>query len=95
MKELEEIRKELDAVDQDLVRLFERRMQLSREVAAYKQARGLPVLDEKREAQVLASRAAMAEDADLAPAVQALFTTIMALSREQQRQSMREGPRHA
>lgn len=48
MKELSDIRKELDAVDSELVALFEQRMNLCREVAEYKIAHHMQVLDSSR-----------------------------------------------
>ena len=59
MRELAQIRQELDEIDREMVKLFERRMTLCREVARTKLAQGKPVLDASREAQVLESRAAM------------------------------------
>ena len=47
--ELEQARREIDAVDAEMAALFCRRMDAVRRVAAYKQARGLPVLDASRE----------------------------------------------
>lgn len=84
MKELAQIRRELDQTDRALVALFEQRMNLSRQVAAYKLAHGLPVLDASREAQVLESRRAMLKDSAWAPAVTELYETLMALSRREQ-----------
>ena len=90
MKELAELRLELDQLDREIVSLFERRMGVSRQVAQYKQAHGLPVLDAGREAQVIASRQALLEESSLAPAVGTLFETIMALSRQEQEQWLQE-----
>jgi len=90
MRDLQEIRQSLDAVDREIVRLFEERMQLSREVAAYKIANGMPVLDQSREAQVLASRCAMLKDPYWAPFVEELYESIMAMSRAEQRDMLRE-----
>ena len=84
MKSLAESRAALDAVDQKIVRLFEERMMISRDVAVYKIANGMPVLDRSREAQVLDSRAAMLEDPYWAPSVRRLYEEIMAISRAEQ-----------
>ncbi len=51
--ELEQARREIDAVDAEMAALFCRRMDAVRRVAAYKQARGLPVLDAAREEAVV------------------------------------------
>ena len=40
---LEEIRTEIDALDKELLALFERRMDLCRDVALYKKEHNLPV----------------------------------------------------
>ena len=50
---LEEIRKEIDKIDKDLMQLFFQRMQVVKDVANYKIANGLPVLDKKREEEKL------------------------------------------
>ena len=90
MHELTELRAELDRIDRELVALFEKRMAVSREVAAYKMAKGLPVLDASREAQVIASRQAMLRDPRLSGAAAELFKTVMALSRREQERVMEE-----
>ena len=90
MRELAQIRQELDEIDREMVKLFERRMTLCREVARTKLAQGKPVLDASREAQVLESRAAMLADASLAEAVRALYREMMALSRQEQEKLLRE-----
>lgn len=84
MKSLEQCRAELDAVDRQIVRLFEERMILCRDVAKYKIAHDMPVLDRAREEQVLHSRAAMVEDPYWAESVRALYEAIMAISRAEQ-----------
>lgn len=95
MQDLQETRKALDAVDREIVRLFELRMTLARDVAAYKLANGMPVLDRSREEQVLESRCAMLADPYWAPAVRALYEQIMALSRAEQEKMMKEAAEHA
>lgn len=44
MRTLEELRVEIDRIDQQMVRLFEERMQVVAEVMAVKKAAGLPIL---------------------------------------------------
>ena len=45
MDELKDIRKKIDGIDAQLAGLFEQRMECAREIAAYKAAHGLSVLD--------------------------------------------------
>lgn len=95
MKDLEQVRLELDAVDREIVRLFEQRMVLSRDVVAYKMAHGMPVLDSSREEKVLSSRMAMLEDAHWAESVRSLYEEIMRLSRKEQQRILEEAEQHA
>ncbi len=92
MRSLEECRQQLDEVDRDIVRLFEQRMMVARDVARYKIAHDLPVLDQSREEMVLASRVSMLKDGHFAGSVRTLYECIMALSRqEQERLLLEEG----
>ena len=50
---LEEIRTEIDALDKQLLALFERRMDLCRDVALYKKEHSLPVFQPEREEKLL------------------------------------------
>lgn len=90
MDELQGLRFEIDAIDAQMVELFRRRMEITGKVGQYKLARGLPVLDAGREAQVLEKKAALA-GADLRDDVTALYETVMALSRRQQQRLMASG----
>ena len=95
MKELAEVRQELDAVDRQIVALFEQRMTLARDVVAYKMAHGMQVLDRSREEKVLESRAAMLNDPYWEDSVRALFEGVMALSRAEQECILKEAENHA
>lgn len=78
------LRKEIDAVDIKIVELFEKRLEIAGKIGKYKAQNHLPVFDAEREEVVLHSRG------DLAPEhrqqVETLYRTIMALSREEQKQ---------
>ena len=50
---LETFRERIDKVDNELIRLFEERMTISGEIAAYKKDKNLPLLDRTREAAKL------------------------------------------
>ncbi len=84
MISLEECRAALDAVDREIVRLYEKRMTIVQDVARYKMAKGLPVLDRSREEQVLDSRTAMLQDPSRTESLRTLFECLMALSRAEQ-----------
>lgn len=84
--ELSELRTEIDAVDEELLQLFLRRMRLSEGVADYKLAHGLPLLNRQREREILADMAE--KSGDLERYSYQLFTTLFSLSRAHQSQRM-------
>ena len=86
MSKLEELRQSIDQIDQELVRLFERRMAVTHEVGEYKQANGIPVLDTAREREVLAKKVNLISNPDLQADVVQLYENIMAISRRRQQE---------
>lgn len=90
MKDLSQLRQEIDIIDRQLVALFEQRMAVTQQVGKYKLAQGLPVLDRNREEQVLAEKAALLQDKNLTADVTDLFEAIMAISRRQQQKLLDE-----
>lgn len=84
---LEEIRCEIDRENTVILEAFLRRMDLSREVAAYKKSVGRAVLDAAREREVLAD-IAMKTPEDRRRESRALFSRIMQISREAQVKEM-------
>lgn len=85
---LEDIRNELDQLDQELVHLFEKRRNLSRQVALYKLGVHKPILDEAREKEKIAAVRAMAENSEEADAVEALFNYLLNDSKNLQKEIM-------
>ena len=90
MRTLEELRVEIDRIDQQMVQLFEERMQVVAEVMAVKKAAGLPILDASREEAVVAKNTTRLSDPALADYYERLIRQMMALSREYQAKLMEE-----
>ncbi|MBO5035996.1 MAG: chorismate mutase [Clostridia bacterium] len=80
--DLSEIRKKIDEIDSKLLPLFLERMNLSAEVAAYKKANNLPVLNKGREREILDR--VMKESGEMDQFSHRLYTTIFELSRAYQ-----------
>ncbi len=91
MKDLEELRKEIDVIDRQLVALFEQRMEVVTGVAEYKLAHGLPVLNAGREQKVLEKCVSLLENRDYSDAVTRWMQTTMTLSREAQEKFLAQG----
>ena len=90
MRELVDIRKEIDSVDADIVALYEKRMKLAEQVAEYKIGTGKKVLDKEREKSKLEKIAGLASTDFTRCGVTELFEQIMAMSRKRQYQMLRE-----
>ena len=86
MEDLQELRKQIDQIDQEMVRLFEARMDVCRQVAEYKIANGKKVLDRSRELEKLDTLGGMAHNDFNRHGVRELFQQIMAMSRKLQYQ---------
>ncbi len=81
--ELNDIREHIDAIDDELVQLFARRMACSAEIARTKQQTARPIRDRSRERAII-NRLTAASGAELAPYVRALYEHIFDLSRSYQ-----------
>jgi len=82
--DLREYRERIDEIDDALLRLFTERMDVSREIALYKNERGLPVYDAAREAEKLGAINGKAR-ADMRPYAAELYRALSALSRAYQK----------
>lgn len=76
---LSEVRKEIDGIDDELLRLFCRRMDCAKEVARIKAQEHLPVLNPKREQEILEAVGGAA--GEYGGAARILFSTMMDVSR--------------
>lgn len=84
MIDLLKCREEIDAIDQQIVDLFQKRMVVSGKVADYKRSTGKPIFDKTREDAILEKLGNMAEDEFQKHCLQELFSQIMSMSRKLQ-----------
>jgi chorismate mutase/prephenate dehydratase len=81
--DLDELRKKMDGVDNDLVRLFQQRMDISAEIAVYKHQNNLSIHDPARERQKLFDLSDKM-DAGRESYITALYYLLFELSRAEQ-----------
>ena len=84
--DLQHLRDQLDDIDGQIVHLYEKRMDICREVAEYKIENGKQVLDKEREKSKLQTLKAMASNDFYRHGVEELFEQIMSMSRKLQYQ---------
>lgn len=90
MLDLEQLRKQLDDIDRQMVALYEDRMELCRQVGEYKWETGKRILDKEREKQKIQTVSALAHNEFNRTGISELFEQIMAMSRKLQYQIITE-----
>lgn len=88
--DLTELRKEIDLTDEQIVKLYEQRMEICKEVAQYKIETGKKVFDRQRETEKLSKVKALAHNEFNAQGVEELFEQLMSMSRKLQYQMLTE-----
>jgi len=81
--DLLDYRSQIDEIDEKIVSLFVRRMEIAKGIGQYKKANHLPVLDANREQEKLDMVASMAPEA-LQAYIRDLYRALFALSRRYQ-----------
>ena len=89
--DLQNLRKKIDEIDNDLIDLFQKRMDVSAEVALYKQKNNLPVYDPAREQQKLHEISCKVKKGGEAY-ITALYSLIFELSRTEQERIINSSP---
>ena len=82
--DLLELRQQIDVIDSQIVDLYEKRMDVSRQVAEYKISTGKKVFDKQREAEKLAKVKSLTHNEFNSHGVEELFEQIMSMSRKLQ-----------
>lgn len=90
MRDLTDIRQEIDAVDKGILDLFTKRMELACQVAQYKISTGKKVYDKAREEEKLETLSSYVDGEFNTQAVKELYTQIMSISRKKQFALLRE-----
>ncbi len=88
MATLDELRDQLDQIDDQMVRLFEERMDVCEQVGAYKVENGMKVLDRTREQEKLQDVMSKASTEFNKKGVEELYQQLMSMSRKLQYQQL-------
>ena len=89
INDINDIRKEIDEIDKQLVELYIRRMNCSAEVAEYKREHNMPVLDASRE-RALLNKISELSGSEFEEYTRTLYSTILDLSRSYQHSKLGE-----
>ncbi len=82
---LEELRNQIDQIDEEMKNLFLKRMLIAHKIGIYKEKNNLPLVDEKREKEIMNRLTKSIKDQDLLPYYESFLRYIMKLSKDYQR----------
>ena len=85
---LEKQRAEIDAIDREIVALFEHRMQVVVDVARIKKENGIAILDASREKEVITKVQSYLKDDTLKEELAEAYETLMKVSKDYQKKRM-------
>ena len=84
MKDLLECRKEIDEIDKELMKLFEKRMHVVSDVIAYKLKHNMEIFQSDREKEVIEKNISRLEDEALKEYAKAFLVSMMNVSKSYQ-----------
>ncbi len=85
MKDIKETRKQINEIDKEMANLFERRMELAKDVAEYKKELGLPIEDKVREKEVIARNSDLIANSEIKDLYIDFINSNMNISKRYQR----------
>lgn len=86
---LDELRKEIDKIDDQMIKLFEKRMDVAVKIAEYKKKNGLKVLDAPRQRQKLADICEKTDEEDMKRYLRTLYSVMFELSCSKQNKMLK------
>jgi chorismate mutase/prephenate dehydratase len=90
MRDLKDLRSQIDDIDRQIVELYQQRMEIAEGVAEYKITTGKKVFDKERERDKLATLTGLGHNEFNKTGIGELFEQIMAVSRKRQYQMLTE-----
>lgn len=84
MKDLDLTREKIDTIDKEIIRLFEERMTLVKDVIEYKIENNMEILDSGREEFILEKNRKLLNNKEYADYLDEFFKSIMKISRKMQ-----------
>lgn len=87
MNNLDYLRNEIDKIDSEMIKLFEKRMEVVYKVAEYKKKNSMDILDKNREENVIETRLKKLKNKSIEKETEIFLKEIMKISRNFQRKS--------
>jgi monofunctional chorismate mutase len=90
LKDIKELRDEIDNLDKELVALLEKRLAVVTEVVQYKIDNNKPIFDASREEEVLVKNLKRVKNADYEAIIEKVLVALMDYSKEYQHKYLKE-----
>ncbi len=87
---LDDLRKDIDKIDKELIKVFEKRMDVATKIAEYKKKNDMNVLDVQRQRQKLADICEQTDDEDMKRYLRTLYSVIFELSCSKQNKLLKK-----
>ena len=88
MSQMDELRDQIEKIDEQMIDLFEERMRVSAKVAAFKKEHGIPVLDEEREKILIKRNVGKVKNRELDVYYKEFFEGVLNVSKKYQHKLM-------
>lgn len=88
--DINELRKEIDSIDKEIVKLFEKRMKIVTGIAEYKLENNMEIFDKGREETLLEKVDIYLENKELSEYLRLFFENLMDLSKDYQKKKIKE-----
>lgn len=88
MEYLEKLRSEIDDIDRELTKLFEKRIDIVLKIADYKKNNNMEIFQEDREKQVLKNALSYLENTEYSEEIVRMLSCIMDISKDIQKEKI-------
>lgn len=88
MEYLEKLRSEIDGIDRELIKLFEKRIDVVLKIGDYKKNKNMEIFQEDREKQVLKNALSNLENTEYSEEIVRMLSCIMDISKDIQKEKI-------
>lgn len=88
MEYLEKLRSEIDGIDRELIKLFEKRIDIVLKIGDYKKNKNMEIFQEDREKQVLKNALSNLENTEYSEEIVRMLSCIMDISKDIQKEKI-------
>ena len=85
MRRLIDLRRDINGIDEEMMKLFIKRFNIVKEIGAVKKQKKLPIYDPAREKEILDRQKKLLDDEEMWPLYEQIYRLIIELSKQAQK----------